>query len=108
MCYTIPYKYLVSSEALSFFNSRRIDEEMVFPFKSMQHRSGNTKSLTQCGFQSPLCYVECSRYRITISFKHSPCLQCFELPLNNQILTRNGIKYRGKQPQTWKASCSGI
>ncbi|SQH76676.1 protein of unknown function [Shewanella benthica] len=29
---TIPYKYLVSSEALSFFNSRRIDEEMVIPF----------------------------------------------------------------------------
>ncbi|SQH77912.1 protein of unknown function [Shewanella benthica] len=30
--YTIPYKYLVSSETLSFFNSRRIDEEMVIPF----------------------------------------------------------------------------
>ncbi|SQH76398.1 protein of unknown function [Shewanella benthica] len=29
---TIPYKYLVSSEALSFFNSRHIDEEMVIPF----------------------------------------------------------------------------
>ncbi|SQH75734.1 protein of unknown function [Shewanella benthica] len=29
---TIPYKYLVSSETLSFFNSRRIDEEMVTPF----------------------------------------------------------------------------
>ncbi|QDO85376.1 hypothetical protein FM037_21645 [Shewanella psychropiezotolerans] len=63
----------------------------LFPFKSMQHRSGNTESLTQCGFQSPLCYVECFRYRITISFKHPPCLQCFELPLNVQILTRNGI-----------------
>ncbi|SQH78471.1 protein of unknown function [Shewanella benthica] len=30
--YTIPYKYLVSSETLSFFNSRHIDEEMVIPF----------------------------------------------------------------------------
>ncbi|SQH77359.1 protein of unknown function [Shewanella benthica] len=29
---TIPYKYLVSSETLSFFNLRRIDEEMVIPF----------------------------------------------------------------------------
>ncbi|SQH74492.1 protein of unknown function [Shewanella benthica] len=29
---TIPYKYLLSSETLSFFNSRRIDEEMVIPF----------------------------------------------------------------------------
>ncbi|SQH75411.1 protein of unknown function [Shewanella benthica] len=29
---TIPYKYLVSSETLSFFNSRHIDEEMVIPF----------------------------------------------------------------------------
>ncbi|MPY23170.1 hypothetical protein FS373_11400 [Shewanella sp. YLB-07] len=63
----------------------------LFPFNLMQHRSGNTESLTQCGFQSPLCYVECSRYRITISFKHPPCLQCFELPLNDQIFTRNGI-----------------
>ncbi|MPY26795.1 hypothetical protein FS373_30490 [Shewanella sp. YLB-07] len=79
----------------------------LFPFKSMQQRSGNSEGLTQCGFQSPLCYVECSRYttawmqeveqrrsllpRITISFKHPPCLQCFELPLNDQILTRNGI-----------------
>lgn len=30
--YTIPYKYLVSSETLIFFNSRRIDAEMVIPF----------------------------------------------------------------------------
>ncbi|MPY25364.1 esterase/lipase family protein [Shewanella sp. YLB-07] len=30
--YTIPYKYQVSSETLSFFNSRHIDEEMVIPF----------------------------------------------------------------------------
>ena len=32
LSYTIPYKYLVSSETLSFFNSRHIDEEMVIPF----------------------------------------------------------------------------
>ncbi|MPY22711.1 hypothetical protein FM037_06875 [Shewanella psychropiezotolerans] len=41
--------------------------------------------------------------RITISFKHSPCLQCFELPLNNQILTRNGIINDSiKKPQSFE------
>ena len=66
-------KYVVSSEPLRFFNSRRIDEEMHIPFKSMQHGSGTPEP------------------RITVSVNHLSCLQHLAFPLKEQIFSRIGI-----------------
>ncbi|WP_076416870.1 hypothetical protein [Shewanella sp. UCD-KL12] len=66
-----------------------------FPFKSMQSRSGEFETLTQCGSQSALSFVTGFRYRITISFIPTPYLQRFELPLNGQTFNAIGIITRG-------------
>jgi len=39
-------------------------KEWLFPFKSIQRRSGTSERLPQGGPQSPACYVECFWYRI--------------------------------------------
>ncbi|ABV86480.1 hypothetical protein Spea_1153 [Shewanella pealeana ATCC 700345] len=66
-------------------------KKWLFPFKLVQRRSGMPERLTQCGFQSPVYCVRCSRYRITISFNHPPCLQGFDFPLNDHIFNVIGI-----------------
>ena len=47
--YTNHIKYLISSEPHRHLNPRRIDAEMVFPFKSMQHGSGMPVWLAEGG-----------------------------------------------------------